>query len=147
MGVAPAIIADQTTECVATAINSRIGNDFLFNNGMKRPKRSQLIIGTDTHRALVRLAKHFAGQCMATADHIERTRIDENIPLAEILGRIGLQLSTHARCMLHMLFACLARQAWGGLGRWQLRGIACMSACVCLRVCVCVCVCVYVWAL
>lgn len=111
LGVPPAIIEDQSAECVMTAVLARCG-DFLWHSGQSSlPRKSVLVLNTDSHSALVRIAKHLAREANIAADRIQ-TRLS-TFGGSFSLHTDSLHFTIHSRCQMHMFFACLAKMVRG----------------------------------
>jgi hypothetical protein len=96
----PAVIRDQSAETVWSAINHIVGTKLW--HGSEKPPVSIVILNSDSHAALVRLAKHLAtlardGARLACR-HFE---MFHSLPM--------MRLSIHSRCQMHMFFAALGR--------------------------------------
>ena len=87
----PMFIADQSAECVMDAVQNRFGG-VVWAAGDDSLR--VLILNSDSHSALVRLAKHFGRQ-------------------AQLAGPAAKVLSVHSTCQMHKFFACLARMVKG----------------------------------
>jgi hypothetical protein len=106
VAVPPAFIADQSTESVLQAIKQRMGF-FIWEGRACHVSRDVLVVNSDSHSALIRLAKHFAKQAHQAASEMETRRLQSGI----ISG--NLHLSIHARCQMHQFFAALSRMVRG----------------------------------
>ena len=78
----PMFIADQSAECVLDAVQNRFGG-VVWAAGDDTLRI--LILNSDSHSALIRLAKHFGRQ-------------------AQLAGPAAKVLSLHSRCQMHQFF-------------------------------------------
>ena len=88
--VPPVVLADQSAECVLTGVDQR-SRPWLWR---EQPCKQVLVLTPDSHKALIRLAMHFAAFAR------------QGLPLGNCPAT-SAKMSLHARCMVHLGFAAV----------------------------------------
>ena len=111
----PAIIADQSAECVLAVLDNQISS-IMWSGLCSKPAVSIFVLCSDSHAALIRLGKHMAGEAHRSAELLSaqaHAAGDAGV-LQLALSRPGsLKLFLHGRCSMHLYFAALSAMVKG----------------------------------
>ena len=100
-------IDNQSTECVMNAVDKIVGPLLWGTDALV----TTLVVNSDSHPALIKLAKLFAKKACDSVDHLigilGRVEFRKVLSHPRLRQGVMLKLSIHGRCVMHMYFAAV----------------------------------------